>query len=49
MRLDTRLDLVEARALYVKHGFREIPAYCSGPYSQIWYGIRLDQTSTVEG
>ncbi|MFD5747721.1 GNAT family N-acetyltransferase [Streptomyces sp. NPDC127033] len=39
--LDTRLDLVEARGLYVKHGFREIPAYSSGPYKEIWYGKKL--------
>ncbi|MFF3753750.1 GNAT family N-acetyltransferase [Streptomyces sp. NPDC002018] len=40
--LDTRLDLVEARGLYAKHGFREIPAYGTpGPYSEIWYGKRL--------
>ncbi|WP_406208962.1 GNAT family N-acetyltransferase [Kitasatospora sp. NBC_01560] len=36
--LDTRLDLVEARALYTRHGYREIPAYNSGPYAQVWYG-----------
>ncbi|MFB7620609.1 GNAT family N-acetyltransferase [Kitasatospora sp. NPDC056181] len=36
--LDTRLDLVEARALYARHGYREIPAYSSGPYAQVWYG-----------
>lgn len=41
VRLDTRLDLVEARALYEKHGYREIPAYSEGPYAQIWYGIEL--------
>ncbi|MDI3389677.1 GNAT family N-acetyltransferase [Streptomyces sp. B-S-A8] len=39
--LDTRLDLVEARALYTRHGFREIPAYATGPYSEIWYGKHL--------
>ncbi|MEV7086835.1 GNAT family N-acetyltransferase [Streptomyces sp. NPDC093085] len=39
--LDTRLDLVEARGLYVKHGFREIPAYSTGPYREIWYGKDL--------
>ncbi|MFI8326448.1 GNAT family N-acetyltransferase [Streptomyces sp. NPDC085529] len=39
--LNTRLDLVEARALYVRHGYREIPAYCSGPYMEIWYGKEL--------
>ncbi|MFD7832170.1 GNAT family N-acetyltransferase, partial [Kitasatospora sp. NPDC059803] len=39
--LDTRLDLVEARALYTRHGYREIPAYSSGPYAQVWYGKEL--------
>lgn len=40
--LDTRLDLVEARGLYGKHGFREIPPYGEpGPYSEIWYGKEL--------
>ncbi|MFJ2867563.1 GNAT family N-acetyltransferase [Kitasatospora sp. NPDC087314] len=39
--LDTRLDLVEARALYTRHGYREIPAYSSRPYAQIWYGKEL--------
>ncbi|MER8034443.1 GNAT family N-acetyltransferase [Streptomyces hydrogenans] len=41
MVLNTRLDLVEARALYVRHGYGEIPAYCSGPYMEIWYGKEL--------
>jgi GNAT superfamily N-acetyltransferase len=36
--LDTRLDLVEARALYARHGYREIPAFSSGPYAQVWCG-----------
>ncbi|MHC0432947.1 GNAT family N-acetyltransferase [Streptomyces sp. O3] len=40
--LDTRLDLVEARALYTGHGYREIPAYDTGsPYSEVWYGKEL--------
>ncbi|MFI2607484.1 GNAT family N-acetyltransferase [Kitasatospora sp. NPDC018619] len=39
--LDTRLDLVEARALYTRHGYREIPAYSHGPYAQVWYGKEL--------
>ncbi|MFD8981035.1 GNAT family N-acetyltransferase [Streptomyces sp. NPDC059564] len=37
VRLDTRSDLVEARALYARHGYREIPAYNSGPYAQHWF------------
>ncbi|MFE7530476.1 GNAT family N-acetyltransferase [Kitasatospora sp. NPDC057542] len=39
--LDTRLDLVEARTLYLRNGYREIPAYSSGPYAEIWYGKDL--------
>ncbi|WP_225799665.1 GNAT family N-acetyltransferase [Streptomyces sp. NK15101] len=41
MVLNTRLDLVEARALYARHGYAEIPAYCTGPYMEIWYGKEL--------
>ena len=41
MVLNTRLDLVEAQALYVRHGYAETPAYCSGPYMEIWYGKDL--------
>jgi GNAT superfamily N-acetyltransferase len=41
MVLNTRLDLVEARALYARHGYAEIPAYCTGPYVEVWYGKEL--------
>ncbi|MGW0553033.1 GNAT family N-acetyltransferase [Streptomyces sp. NPDC002926] len=41
MVLNTRLDLIEARKLYVRNGYAEIPAYCSGPYMEIWYGKEL--------
>ena len=37
IRLDTRSDLVEARALYARHGYREIAAFSSGPYAQHWF------------
>lgn len=43
MVLNTRLDLTEARALYLRHGYREIPAYCTGPYVEICYGKELDR------
>ncbi|GAA1411926.1 GNAT family N-acetyltransferase [Kitasatospora putterlickiae] len=39
--LDTRLDLVEARALYVRHGYQEIPAYSDRRYAEIWYAKDL--------
>lgn len=41
MVLNTRLDLIEARSLYARHGYTEIPAYCTGPYKEIWYGKEL--------
>ncbi|MFF2142380.1 GNAT family N-acetyltransferase [Kitasatospora sp. NPDC058190] len=39
--LDTRLDLIEARTLYLRNGYQEIPAYNNGPYAQVWYGKDL--------
>lgn len=41
VRLDTRSDLVEARALYARHGYAEIPAYNSGPYAEHWFEKQL--------
>ncbi|MEV6772988.1 GNAT family N-acetyltransferase [Nocardia sp. NPDC051030] len=37
LRLDTRADLVEARALYARHGYREIPAYNNSPFADHWF------------
>jgi GNAT superfamily N-acetyltransferase len=36
-RLDTRKDLVEARRLYSRHGYVEIPAFNSSPYADHWF------------
>ena len=41
IRLDTRLDLVEARALYLRHGYLEVPAFNADPYAEVWYAKRL--------
>ncbi|MFF4266167.1 GNAT family N-acetyltransferase [Streptomyces virginiae] len=41
VRLDTRSDLVEARTLYARHGYAEIPAYNSGPYAEHWFEKHL--------
>jgi GNAT superfamily N-acetyltransferase len=41
IRLDTRLDLVEARALYVRHGYVEVPAFNADPYAEVFYAKRL--------
>jgi len=32
LRLDTRRDLTEARRLYARHGYREVPPFSHGPY-----------------
>jgi GNAT superfamily N-acetyltransferase len=36
-RLDTRKDLVEARRLYARHGYVEIPAFNSSPHADHWF------------
>ncbi|MEV6651056.1 GNAT family N-acetyltransferase [Streptomyces sp. NPDC051219] len=41
IRLDTRHDLVEARQLYAKHGYVEIPAYKSDPYAEHWFEKKI--------
>ncbi|WP_434588970.1 GNAT family N-acetyltransferase [Streptomyces sp. A5-4] len=41
IRLDTRNDLVEARALYARHGFLEVPAFNNGPYAEHWFAKEL--------
>lgn len=40
--LDTRLDLVEARALYARHGYVETPAFSDRLYAEVWYCKELD-------
>ena len=37
MRLDTRHDLVEARALYARHGYREVEPYGERLYADHWF------------
>lgn len=41
IRLDTRNDLVEARALYAKHGYAEIEPYNDDKYADHWFQKRL--------
>ncbi|WP_424887689.1 GNAT family N-acetyltransferase [Streptomyces sp. XH2] len=46
--LDTRKDLVEARALYARHGFAPIPRYNTvedNPYAEVWMGKELPGTA----
>ncbi|GAA3212648.1 GNAT family N-acetyltransferase [Dactylosporangium siamense] len=37
LRLDVRTDLVEARALYARHGFHEVPRFNDSPYAGHWF------------
>jgi ribosomal protein S18 acetylase RimI-like enzyme len=37
LRLDTRRDLIEARRLYARHGYREVAPFNSGPYADHWF------------
>ncbi|MFF2961005.1 GNAT family N-acetyltransferase [Streptomyces sp. NPDC057963] len=41
IRLDTRSDLVEARGLYTKHGYREVPAFHRRQFAQHWFAKEL--------
>ncbi|WP_393057592.1 GNAT family N-acetyltransferase [Streptomyces sp. LN549] len=41
VRLDTRNDLVEARGLYAKHGYREVPAFHRRQYAERWFAKEL--------
>lgn len=41
LRLDTRNDLVEARGLYAKHGYREVSAFHRRQYAEHWFAKEL--------
>ena len=41
LRLDTRTDLIEARALYASLGYLDVPAFNGGPYAQHWLSKSL--------
>lgn len=43
--LDTRLDLVEARALYAALGYVEVPAFDNGQYAKHWFTKDLRATT----
>ncbi|MFJ4738659.1 GNAT family N-acetyltransferase [Streptomyces sp. NPDC088775] len=47
LRLDTRNDLVEARGLYAKHGYREVPAFHRRRYAEHWFAKELPATPAV--
>jgi len=42
LRLDTNRTLTEARALYARNGYREIPPYNQNPYADHWFEKTLE-------
>jgi len=42
LELDTRDDLVEARRLYRRYGFEEVPAFNAGRYAEHWFVKSLE-------
>lgn len=42
IRLDTNRSLTEARALYARNGYHEIPPYNDNPYADHWFEKRLN-------
>lgn len=42
LRLDTRHELDEARRLYERRGYREIPRYSGSPLADVWLEKKLD-------
>ncbi|MFG2497292.1 GNAT family N-acetyltransferase [Streptomyces sp. NPDC048441] len=45
--LDTRLDLVEARALYARHGYEETAPFTERMYAEVWYVKKLAPATTT--
>jgi ribosomal protein S18 acetylase RimI-like enzyme len=41
VRLDTREDVVEARAMYARLGYREVPPFNDEPYAAHWFEKRV--------
>jgi ribosomal protein S18 acetylase RimI-like enzyme len=41
VRLDARDDVVEARAMYARLGYREVPPFNGAPYADHWFEKRL--------
>jgi len=41
LELDTRDDLVEARRLYTRAGYQEVPAFNAAPYAEHWFAKLL--------
>jgi ribosomal protein S18 acetylase RimI-like enzyme len=47
LRLDTRDDLLEARALYAGRGYTEVGAFNDGPYADHWFEKQLPTSEAL--
>lgn len=48
LRLDTRGDLVEARRLYVRHGYQEVAPFNKDRYAEHWFAKSLGPDRSPE-
>lgn len=48
IRLNTRADLVEARALYAKHGYRPVPCFGDDPFAEVWLAKPLEASPGLD-
>jgi GNAT superfamily N-acetyltransferase len=46
LRLDTRHDLTEARRMYARHGYREVPPFNDDKYADHWFAKNLGRESS---
>ena len=46
IKLNTRGDLVEARGLYARHGYVEVPAFGDDPFAEYWFEKVLEAVAT---
>jgi len=47
LQLDTNCNMGEARNLYLRHGYVEVPPYNSNPYAHYWFEKRMGQGGPV--
>src|SRR3546814_3979333 len=48
LRLDTNRSLAEARALYLRNGYREVAPYNDNPYADHWFQKDRSEEHTSE-
>lgn len=49
LRLDTRLDLVDARRLYEWLGYTDVAPFTDGTYSEVWLSKGIERSESILG